>query len=179
MRIETLLQAEHDLYRARLEGLRAELEAEHHIVEAEVPFLVETDEPLERVRLVDYVVAEDEGVAPRAVELAPGPVIGHPPLALAAEGVDLLVRGLAWDRVHLDPGPLEIGADALAPVLARWQWEPEEQVVSEAPGHIHSVRRVDNGIVLDLGTAPPAAFLELLVALARAGIAELAITVPE
>ena len=179
MDIRTLLQAEHDLYRARLEGLGAELEAEHRIVEPNVPFVVEDAAPVERVRVVDYVVAEDEGEAPRAVELGPGPVIGHPPLALAAGGVDLLVRGLAWDRVHLDPGPLEIPDDVLAPVLARWQWEPEKQALPEAPGHIHSVRRVDNGIVLDLGTAPPEAFLDLIAALGAAGIGELAVTVGE
>ncbi|HUF56531.1 MAG TPA: hypothetical protein VMM55_08235, partial [Thermohalobaculum sp.] len=129
MDIRTLLQAEHDLYRARLAGLGAELEAGNRVVEPEVPFVVEGAETLERVRIVDYVVAEDEGEAPRAVELGPGPVIGHPPLAFAAGGVDLLVGGLAWDRVHLDPGPLEIGEEALAPVLARWQWAPEEQAL--------------------------------------------------
>ena len=152
MDIRTLLQAEHDLYRTRLAGLAAELEAEHRVVEPEVPFIVEDAEPLERVRIVDYVVAEDEGTAPRAVELGPGPVIGHPPLAFAAGGVDLLVRGLAWDRVHLDPGPLAIPDDALGPVLARWQWDAAAEALPDALGHIHSIRRVDNGIVVDLGT---------------------------
>ena len=179
MDIRTLLQAEHDLYRTRLEGLGAELEAEYRVVEPEVPFVVEGAGPLERVRVVDYVVAEDEGEAPRAVELGPGPVIGHPPLAFAAGGVDLLVRGLAWDRVHLDPGPLEIADAALASVLARWQWLPDEQALPEAPGHIHSLRRVDNAVVIDLGTAPPDAFLELVAALGAAGIGELAVTVAE
>lgn len=179
MDIRTLLQAEHDLYGTRLAGLGAELEAEHRVVEPEVPFVIEGAAALERVRIVDYVVAEDEGEAPRAVELGPGPVIGHPPLAFAAGGVDLLVRGLAWDRAHLDPGPLGIADEALAPVLARWQWEPESQALPQAPGHIHSVRRVDNGIVVDLGTAPPDAFLDLVAALGAAGIGELAVTVAE
>ena len=177
MRIRTLLDAAHDLQLERLRALGEELEAENRIVEPEAPFVVEAEHAVERVRLVDYVVAEDEGEAPRAVELAPGPVIKHPPLAFEAEGVDLLVRALAWDRVHLDFGPIALDEAALRPLLARWQWDPETETVPEAAGHIHSVRRVDNGLMIDLGTAPPDAFLELVAALATAGIAEVAVTV--
>ena len=176
MEIRTLLSAAYDLQLERLRTLGEELEAENRIVEPDAPFVVEAERPIERVRLVDYVVAEDEGEAPRAVELAPGPVIKHPPLALEAEGVDLLVRAFAWDRVHLDFGPVAFDEETLGPVLARWHWDPETEAVPEAPGHIHSMRRVDNGLLIDLGTAPPEAFLELVASLRAAGVAEIAVT---
>ena len=175
MDIRTLLDAAHDLQIERLRALGEELEAENRIVEPEAPFVVEAERPIERVRLVDYVVAEDEGEPPRAVELAAGPVIKHPPLAFEAEGVDLLVRALAWDRVHLDFGPVALDEAALGPVLARWQWDAETETVPEAPGHIHSIRRVDNGLLIDFGTAPPEAFLDLVATLSAAGIGEIAV----
>ena len=136
---------------------------------AEVPFETNRPEAYARFLIADFGVARDSISYLVRREMPPGPVTAADGVYLHT-GVTITVEALDWDRTLLAFQAPEQPDEALRALLVGWQYDERSDSISQAPGHIHSVVPRAAGLAVDFGTAPPAAFLDLVEALAGAGV---------
>jgi len=174
--LTALLERAYAAQMAELDAYAGWLRQGAAMVIEEVPFDTGRPEPYASLMLADFAVARDRVSYPVRREMPPGPVLAGGGVFVHA-GVEVTVEALDWDRMRLDFRAAESPDEALRALLDGWQYDHERGSISRAPGHIHWLRPRAAGLAADLGTAPPAAFLDLVEALAGAGVTRLRVSV--
>ncbi|MEM7744287.1 MAG: hypothetical protein AAF409_11320 [Pseudomonadota bacterium] len=170
MDLLSLLTAAFDVHRTQIMELENKLRTHSFAVTAEVSLEIERDWRHSRLYTADFLVVDEEGSAPRLVELSPVEFVDHPPIQVVDRGVELEIRELVWDRVRFVIGGRRLDASDFDDVLSKWHWSWEEDDLPLANGNIHSVTMTGAGIGVDFGSASPEAFLDVLETLANVGI---------
>lgn len=132
--------------------------------------LHETSELFGQLYCIDFLKTAEDG-RHELVELQPARILAFDPVSGALGRARLSIEHLRWDDVLIRHDAAALAADDLTAWFEQW-FDPrgrrhvEGALLSEC---IHSLR-VEPGVLgIDFGSAPPAAFLEILALLERAG----------
>jgi hypothetical protein len=125
-------------------------------------------EVFEHLYCVDFL--RNDG-ATEIKELQPGSFLAFEPVALSFGKATLSIEQLHWDDVVIRHDLLLVPADGLAAWFRRW-FDPDGERPVPNPalsGVIHSLIVRPGTISIDLGTAEPAAFWDMMALLENAG----------
>lgn len=177
MDVVSLIAAVRDLYREQFDAFVAQQRRAHPTGVAEVKLrLSDGSGLLHDLFCVDFLVLGE--AAPEAIELHPERQLGFEPFEGGFGGLRVRFEELRWDDAVVrwvgGAGP---DPEALETWFTLW-FDPLELRTSAAndedaalSGVIHSLAVADGALHVDFGTAPPAAFWELLQLLADSGAA--------
>lgn len=154
----------YEIHRAGMADLETRLRRDSFLVEAEIPLPRNADWPHARIDIADFIIVRQietghERVEMPATETAP---TGLTPATYRRGDMTVVIDDLVWDRVLFEMEGRMIEAEALDDVLARWHWRASTETLPDAPGLIHSLSMTPAGLGVDFGSAPPAAFLDLI-----------------
>lgn len=139
--------------------------------------LQETSELFGRVYCVDFLKADADG-GPRVVEFQPSRVLSFSEVEGSIGDAALSVEHLRWDDVVILHDAPMLPPDTLLAWFERW-FDPNDQrhaVGGEISRVIHSMLVRPGMVSVDFGTAPPEAFVELLVLLEEHGALSIRVT---
>ncbi|MES1202115.1 MAG: hypothetical protein ABUS57_11785 [Pseudomonadota bacterium] len=132
--------------------------------------------PYGNIGVVDFAVKKDGGV--HAVLFEPDKALEIPRIEMELPGVRADIVKLRGDAVFMNFSPSKVRPDALRNWFEQW-FDPEERRFDRAAEFteaVHYVALRESDLFVDLGTAPPDAFLDLLAALSRAGVSMVRVT---
>jgi hypothetical protein len=137
---------------------------------AELKILLEDGKGLYRkLWCLDFISNDDE---PRMVEMSGDSVAPSPRATGSTGGVRVEIEGLTWNDVEIEWQAPEVGETAFAEWFEKW-FDPEDvrQDLAAAFGRvIHSLLVSPRKLSVDLGSAPPEAFWELVSVLGSVGV---------
>ncbi len=130
--------------------------------------LSEQSELFQRLYCVDFL--RNENGQPRPVELLPDRFLKFDTLSGSFGAARLVIEHLRWDDVTIHHDLALLPPEAIANWFEQW-FDPDDRRFDQAAqlsGVIHSLLIQPGAISIDLGTAPPEAFWDILGVLERA-----------
>ena len=139
--------------------------------------LNESSELFEHLYCVDFVKSNADG-GPQLIDFQPERALTFSEVEGAIGEATLTVSHLRWDDVVIQHDAPSIGPEMLGPWFERWfDRNDERHAVGAAISRvIHSMLVLPETLSVDFGTAPPEAFVELLVLLEQAGALSIRVT---
>ena len=139
--------------------------------------LQDSSELFGHVYCVDYLKG-DTGDGPKVVEFQPARILSFSEVQGSIGDADLFVEHLRWDDVVIHHDAPTMPPDTLLAWFERW-FDPNDArhaVGEEISRAIHSMLVRPGILSIDFGTAPPEAFVELLVLLEEHGALSIHVT---
>lgn len=164
------------LHAARLDAYAAALAQDRPVgLVRDLPFETTRPEPWARTVIYDFGVARDSVSNVVREDVPRGPVMPVEGRFVHA-GVEIALGGIAWDHVLVRLGGAALPDAALAEFAAIWQDGASRAAPPRRPGLVHAIHPRRDGVLVDFGTAPPAAFLDLVERLGAAGISRVEVS---
>jgi hypothetical protein len=117
----------------------------------------------------DFIKNENGG--PQPIELMPDRILTFDPIRGSMGNADLLIEHVRWDDIEVHHDATDIPDEFMAAWFDRW-FDPDEKrydVNAPLTDAIHSLQISPGLVSVDMGTAQPDAFWEILELLERAG----------
>lgn len=136
---------------------------------AEMKLQLREGSPLfDRMYCADFLNSEHGG---RVIEFVPENVLSFACIEGTFGQSALTIDHLRWDDVLVQHDAAELPADKLSVWFRRW-FDPDDDrhdAATELSGIVHSMMVGPNSVSIDLGTADPEAFWDMLQLIADAG----------
>jgi hypothetical protein len=168
LEFEDLIELVRDSYISQFSDFIDRVSKEHGDGSGEVKLKLSGDSALYRnYYCADYVRADDGG---NVIELAPDEEVTFDPVDVVLGQMDMRVERLQWNDVTLKLEGVLDSRD-LDEWFETW-FDPDDTTFdpdTRFSGNIHSLTVDDEGVHVDLGTAPTEALVDLLVTIEDLG----------